>query len=188
MDFETFIRKKLPGYQNLEFTIPFNPTQTEFGVNTVITGYNQIENRIYLLNEGLIQVSTLKGEEERILEFVFPGEFFCAYTSFLLQQPADVQVMALAPCKVTVIDKDELIQASKMSLLANHLSLHIAQQMFLSRARREKDFLTLSAEERYLFLLERDPAIIQHLPGNKIAKYLGIQAESLSRIRKSIIS
>jgi hypothetical protein len=57
----------------------------------------------------------------------------------------------------------------------------------LSRARREKDFLTLSAEERYRLLLEKDPNVVLQIPGNKIASYLGIKPESLSRIRRSII-
>ena len=59
--------------------------------------------------------------------------------------------------------------------------------MFLARARREKDFLTLSAEERYLALMHKAPEVIQLIPVNKIARYLGIQPESLSRIRKSVI-
>jgi hypothetical protein len=103
-----------------------------------------------------------------------------------LQEPSDVQVMAVTPCYVSIINRERLIPAMQHSILANQLSLCIAQQMFLSRARREKDFLTLSAEARYRALLEKAPAVIKHIPVNRIAKYLGIHAESLSRIRKSI--
>ena len=187
MTIEAFIRKNVSGYKSEDVVLPFEVEQKSISANDVITDYGDVENKMLLLSEGLVQISTLKGEEERILEFVFPGEFFGAYTSFLLQQPSDVQVTTLGKCRVSIIKREDLLRANEVSLISNHLSLHIAQQLFLSRAQREKDFLTRSAEERYKVLLEKDPVVVKLIPGNKIAKYLGIQAESLSRIRKSII-
>jgi CRP-like cAMP-binding protein len=189
MTIETFIKQYLSGYQDGDVTLPFDVDQAELNANSIVTRYGQIEDKLFLLSEGIIQVSTLKGEEEeRILEFVFPGDFFCAYTSFLLQQPSDVEVTTLSKCRVSSIKREALLQANQRSLISNQLSLHIAQQLFLSRARREKDFLTLSAEERYRALFEKDPDELKHIPVHKIAKYLGIHPESLSRIRKAIIS
>jgi CRP-like cAMP-binding protein len=184
---EAFIKKYIPGYEKDDFVLPFEVTERNFDANVIITDYGYVEDKMLLLAEGVVQISTLKGEEEKILEFAFPGEFFGAYTSFLLQQPSDVQVMTLSKCSVSIIRREDLLRTSQVSLLSSHLSLYIAQQLFLSRARREKDFLTLSAEERYTQLLERDPEVIKLIPGTKIAKYLGIQPESLSRIRRSII-
>jgi CRP/FNR family transcriptional regulator, anaerobic regulatory protein len=188
MTVEIFIKKHLPEYKDSNFILPFEVEEKSFDKDYAITPYGQVENKILLLSEGIVQVSTLKDEEEKILEFVFPDEFFCAYTSFLLQEPSDVQVMTLTKCKAKIIKREHLLRANQVSLLSSHLSTHIAQQLFLTRARREKDFLTLSAEDRYKRLLEKDPEVIKHIPGNKIAKYLGVQAESLSRIRKAIIT
>jgi CRP-like cAMP-binding protein len=187
MSIEAFIKQHLRAYQDSEVALPFEVQQASRNTNSVITRYGQIENKLFFLSEGIVQISTLKGEEEQILEFVFPGNFFCSYTSFLLQQPSDVQVTTLTKCNVSIVKREHLLQANQVSLMANQLSLYIAQQLFLSRARREKDFLTLTAEERYRALLEKGTDIIKHIPGNKIAKYLGIRPESLSRIRKEII-
>jgi CRP-like cAMP-binding protein len=187
MTIESIIKQRLSGYKDLDPALPFEAAHRTFKANSILTNYDEVEKKIFLLTEGIVQISTLKGEEERILEFVFPGDFFCAYTSFLLQQPSDVQVTTLATCSVYIIKREDLLQANQVSLLSANLSLYIAQQLFLSRAKREKDFLILSAEERYKALLEKDTDIIKHIPGNKIASYLGIRAESLSRIRKAII-
>jgi CRP-like cAMP-binding protein len=170
-----------------ELFLPFEVEEKTLNANSVITRYGRIENNIFFLTEGIVQVSTLKHDDEQILEFVFPGNFFCAYTSFLLQQPSDVQVTTLTKCNVNIVKREHLLQANQVSIIANQLSLHIAQQLFLSRARREKDFLTLTAEERYKMLLEKGTDIVKQIPGNKIARYLGIRPESLSRIRKEII-
>lgn len=187
MTIELFIRKHLPTYKNKDFELPFDVEEKIIDRECIITPYKKVENKVMLLREGIVQICTLKEDEEKILEFVFPGNFFCAYTSFLMQEPSDVQVIALTKCNVCIIKRDDLEHNNDSSLVASHLSLYIARQLFLSRAKREKELLTLSAEERYKMLLEKNPEIIKMIPGNKIAKYLGIQAESLSRIRKSII-
>lgn len=48
------------------------------------------------------------------------------------------------------------------------------------------DALTLSAEQRYLDLVARRPDLLQRVPQYHIASYLGIQPETLSRIRRRI--
>jgi CRP-like cAMP-binding protein len=185
MSIDSFIKKHLSLSEDI--VLPFEVEQKKLAKDYVITDYGYVEDKLLLLREGVVQVSTLKNEEERILEFVFPGEFFSAYTSFLLQQPSDVRIITLQECMVDIVTRVDLLQANHVSLISNHLSLHVSQQLFLSRARREKDFLTLSAEERYRALLEKDPSVVLYVPGNKIASYLGIKPESLSRIRKAII-
>ena len=50
------------------------------------------------------------------------------------------------------------------------------------------DLATLTAEQRYVKLVKESPNIIKHVPLKYIASYLGIKPESLSRIRREIIS
>jgi CRP-like cAMP-binding protein len=47
-------------------------------------------------------------------------------------------------------------------------------------------FKISSPEERYLFLLQKHPELLQRVPQYYIASYLGIQPQSLSRLRKRI--
>lgn len=51
---------------------------------------------------------------------------------------------------------------------------------------RESSFLTENATERYLYFRKRYPKLCERVPQKHIATYLGITAESLSRIRKAI--
>jgi len=62
------------------------------------------------------------------------------------------------------------------------------EKLYLKKVQREKALLTKTAEERYLSLLNTHPEIIQQISIRDISKYLGIQPESLSRIRKKIFS
>lgn len=47
-------------------------------------------------------------------------------------------------------------------------------------------FLVSSPEERYLNLLQTRPELVNRVPQSQLASYLGMTAESLSRIRKRV--
>ena len=48
--------------------------------------------------------------------------------------------------------------------------------------------MSASAEERYLDFLKTYPSFMQRVPQHMIASYLGITPESLSRIRKQVVT
>jgi CRP-like cAMP-binding protein len=162
--------------------LPFKVTRKTFRKGDVLTAYGQIERNGYFLVRGLIEIAMLKDIDEKIIDFFLPPCFFCSYTSFLSQQPSDVQVSALSDCEVEAFDYDELQRAYKTSLIANQIGRMATESIFMISTKREKDFLTKSAQERYDDLLSTRPDLIRLVPVNKIAKYLGIHPESLSRL------
>jgi CRP-like cAMP-binding protein len=59
-------------------------------------------------------------------------------------------------------------------------------QLAMKKERREYELLCLSAEERYQLFCERDGHLLERLPQQEIAKYIGITPVALSRIRKRL--
>ena len=183
-------------YLNAKFKTAFNEafgffvpiSHQSFEKGAVITDYSQIERRLYFINKGFVELTMLHEGEERIIEFFFENSFVCAFTSFLKQEPTDVRVRALTHCDMEVILYSDLQEAYKTSLEANKLGRILTEQIYMIKAKREKDFLTKSAQERYAELVALRPDILKLIPVNKIAKYLGLHPESLSRIRKMHIS
>jgi CRP-like cAMP-binding protein len=166
--------------------IPFKITKKEIEAGQIITNYDAIETKVYFLKSGIVQVSLLYNDDERILDFFFENCFLNSYTSFLTKQPSDVQLIALTKVELDVIDDADIQNAYKTSLLANQLGRLVTERLFINNTKREKDLLTKTAEQRYKELLQNRPDIVSLISINKIAKYLGIHPESLSRIRKSI--
>lgn len=164
--------------------LPFKTTFKTIKKNTIITCYNQVEHYAYFLIDGIARITMVKDGEEKILEFFFPNSFFSSYTSFLTKQPSDVEVQAMTDCEVEVIRDEDIQKAYENSLLANKLGRKAAEYYYIMKTKREKDFLVKSATERYSELLARRSELVQQIPVNMIAKYLGIKPESLSRIRK----
>ncbi|MEP2025573.1 MAG: Crp/Fnr family transcriptional regulator [Reichenbachiella sp.] len=166
--------------------LPFSTKEYTFFKGQVITRCGEVEKKIYFLNSGISYLIVPHNGERRVLDFFFPGDFFCSYTSLLKQVPSDVEILALTESQVLIIDGPELDDIYNTSLLANKLGRVATEHLFLKKVQREKELLTLTAEERYEKMLNKNPAIIAQIPLKIIAQYLGIQPESLSRIRRLI--
>lgn len=183
---------KLPDYLNNQFKTAFSETNhfplpledKAFKKGEVITNYGQIERKLYFINSGFVQLTMLHNGEERIIEFFFEDSFVCAYTSLLRQEPSDIRVTALCKCQTEVIGYNDLQKAYNHSLVINQIGRVLTEQIYILKTQREKDFLTKTAQERYTDLVAQRPDILKFIPVNKIAKYLGILPESLSRIRR----
>lgn len=180
-----FLQQHLPEGNFLK-ELPFVTTRKEFNKGDILTRYHQVEKYGYFLVKGITKISMIRDGEERILDFFFPGEFFSAYTSFLSQKPSDVEIVALSAIEVECIYVHDLQQAYHHSLQANQFGRIVTEMSYIRKTKREKDFLTLSATERYLQLMKERPQLIHDIPVHMLAKYLGIHAESLSRIRREI--
>ncbi|HNB80949.1 MAG TPA: Crp/Fnr family transcriptional regulator [Chitinophagaceae bacterium] len=187
---EPSIRQYITDYVDPRFKkeedLPFPTFIQSLAKHTIITEVGTVERFGYYLKEGIVKISMLRDGEERILEFFFPGSFFCSYTSFLSQQPSEVWVEALTDCVVEVLRYDDMQKAYSHSIIANKMGRIITEYYYIRKTEREKSFLTDSAPERYKKLMEYRPELVQQIPVKMIAQYLGIQPESLSRIRKEL--
>ncbi len=154
--------------------------------NEIITRFGQLEQKAYFLISGITESAIEKDGEIKIIDFAFPNNFVCSYTSFLRQEPSDIQIKAITDCEIEYFLKEDLEKAYKKSMIANQFGRYVTEYFFIKKLKRESDFLTKSAKEVYLNLIKEQPEVIKNIPINKIAKYLGIQPESLSRIRSEI--
>ena len=73
----------------------------------------------------------------------------------------------------------------------SNLSVALASRQMLAEAfrrneQREAMLLTCNAEQRYRWLLAHEPDLLQRVPQFHIASYLGIDAVSLSRLKRKI--
>ncbi len=168
--------------------LPFSVEKVHFKKGELITQYGQIEEVVYFINTGIVEMSIKSYMTEKIIDFFFEKELFCGFTSFLTQQPTDIQILALIDCEMEMISHDSLMGAYETSLEANKFGRILTEQGYIRKSNREKNLLTKTAEERYGEMFKSHSKYISYIPVNKIAKYLGIHPESLSRIRKKMNS
>lgn len=187
MSIKHFIHSQIDSSYSPEDDLPFTTIFKTIPKNTIISHYNRIETQAYFLISGIVKICIISDDgHERVLDFFFPNSFLSAYTSFITQTPSNVEIETLCECEVEVIRYADIKEAYKNSLLANKLGRIVAEHYYILKTNREKDFLTKSAVDRYKNLIDKRPELVQQIPVQLIAKYLGIEPESLSRIRKAI--
>ncbi len=182
--FNTILNTSFASYEAL----PFSVKKVHFKKGEIITEYGQVEDTLYFMNNGIVEMTIKSYMTEKIIDFFFNKELFCGYTSFLDQQPTDVQIKALMDCDMEMIKRKNLIEAYDFSLEVNKFGRIMTEYGYIRKSNREKSLLTKTAEERYAEIFQFNAEYISNIPVNKVAKYLGIHPESLSRIRKKINS
>ncbi|MDQ3395946.1 MAG: Crp/Fnr family transcriptional regulator [Bacteroidota bacterium] len=128
----------------------------------------------------------MKRAKKSVIQFAFEDWWVGDLDSFLNQKPAATFWRALEPTELICISFDDFkrwMAASEAFRRAFATKTQTAYIKALERSAKDK---SESAEEKYLRMLKEYPQIIRRVPHYDVAAYLGITAESLSRIRHKI--
>ena len=117
-----------------------------------------------------------------------PPGFITSYSSYIQQTPSDLNVECITDCELLKISRSNFDRLQQESSKMKDFSIAIFEQSLGYNERRSRDLATLTAEQRYQKLLKENPDMLQHIPLQYIASFLGMKPESLSRIRRQIIS
>lgn len=123
---------------------------------------------------------------EHVVQFAIEDWWISDLHSFLAGTPAEDNIDALEDSTVLLIDRDSREQLLTSVPQMERFFRLLLEANFLATRRRVTDSLSKSAEERYLTFLKNYPNLVQRIPLNQIASYLGITPQSLSRIRKEL--
>ena len=141
------------------------------------------------LNKGCARNFVLDEQgHERILFFAFEDWWLGDFDSYYSGKPGTNYIQLLEDSELLVISKENFQKAEKeIPKLTQWYSFKMLRSASASRNRIE-EMKTLSAEERYLKLIENQPHIFQRIPLQHIASYLNIEPQSLSRMRNRLAS
>jgi CRP-like cAMP-binding protein len=142
---------------------------------------------IFYLLSGATRNYFQKDEKDFTVSFHFENEFVSAYYSFLTREPSRFSIEIIQDAEVILIPYKHLHDFYKRSVNGERIGRLIAEAQYIKRLQREMELLSLTAEERYAKLMECNPALIQTVSIKHLSSFLGIQPESLSRIRKQYL-
>jgi len=136
------------------------------------------------VNKGCLRYYVVdpKGNEH-IVYFAFEGWWIGDMDSFFQQKPTIYYMQALEDCELFLFNLPNFNRAIDETAYGQFFKKATAQS-YTATQRRYAEQNTLTAEERYLKLVENKPEIFQRVPHHLIASFLGIKPQSLSRIRK----
>lgn len=146
-----------------------------------------IPNKMGFIWSGLFRVfyQTEQGNE-RILVFRGENRFLAAFSAFLEGQPSWYGIQALESSLLLCMDINKYKQLVAEHPYWSQFSRKYVESIFVEKEKREREFLSESAETRYLNFRKNYPDIESRVPQYQIASYLGITPVALSRIRKTL--
>lgn len=112
--------------------------------------------------------------------------FFTSYHSFIHQTPSNENLHCITDCTLLRINRKDNEIITLTGDTSQQYVGKILEHYLESSRQRIIELNTLTAKERYLKLLDTHPGILQYVPINHIASFLGINPGSLSRIRQEI--
>jgi CRP-like cAMP-binding protein len=145
-------------------------------------------NEVGLVLQGMFRQYYTKDGEEKTTYFYFEQHFVSSYMSCITQQPSPLTIEALSDAVCIVFSYNILKQLFEQSMVWQKFGRLIAEYIANGLEERMVSLLLQSPEERYLDLLHSNKKkIIERIPHQYIANYLGITPVSLSRIRNRIL-
>jgi CRP-like cAMP-binding protein len=128
---------------------------------------------------------TLKGQEFN-KNFNLEGEFTGSLFDLITAEPSTASIQALTPARLLICQFADLQDLYNRHKEWERIGRLLAENLFLLKARREWEFMTLSAEQRYLLLIQKKPELEKRISQYHLASHLGISPVSLSRIRRQL--
>lgn len=108
--------------------------------------------------------------------------------SFTMLTPSRYNIDAVEDAEVLLCTFDKMQELTARIPAMTKMIARLDQRNFIASQKRIHASISLTAEERYLALLQDNPVFLQRFPQNMIASYLGITPETLSRIRKKALA
>ena len=161
-------------------------TEKVFDKNDFLLRPNRDAKQVFFILEGSTRNFLIKNEKEVTLQFNFKGEITFPLNIVFENTPSDEYIQALTPTRIYQLNYRNFQGLQQQKEVFYELERNVNDYYFYQITHRLRGFQSMTAKERYIELLKREPHLLQQVSLTQIASYLGIQLASLSRLRASI--
>lgn len=147
-------------------------------------GFN---DSLYIITKGILRAFRSPDDPNLTLWFAFEGDMVVDMFCYCGGTKSPIGIEAETDVEAFVIAKDKLEQMCSASLRIANAVRRVFERHALEF---EGNILSLwdcsDGMERYLSILKRHPGLLQSVPLKKLASYLLVTPQSLSRIRANV--
>jgi CRP/FNR family transcriptional regulator, anaerobic regulatory protein len=180
--------------QNFNLTEDFKQTIEQYFIplqiskNTIIEGEGKVPKYLYFVNEGYMRSFYYDNDGDEITTYLAtPEQYMASFLSLSQQKVSTENIETITDCSLLKISREDFLKIIEKYPDFREYSLQIFERAFSQMNQRANDLATLTAEQRYTQLIKKQGNILQNVPIQYIASFLGIKPQSLSRIRKQMI-
>ena len=155
--------------------------------DSILIDKGEYSNMAFFINSGFLRFfKVIDTGEEQTIHLLSSGQFAASFCGFVTNTKSEETLHTITDSELLIVTKNDLEKLYNIDTKWQIFGRKLMEILLLEKEKRIIDQLSLTAQARYTKLLETNPSLIQNVPIQYIASYIGIQPESLSRIRKQI--
>ncbi|MFN8282532.1 MAG: Crp/Fnr family transcriptional regulator [Chitinophagales bacterium] len=148
---------------------------------------NQLNSKIAFILSGAFRFYYEKNDNEITCLLAFENGLIGSFESNILHQPCTQTIQAIEDSQLFIIDYRDLEKLYDKSQKFERVGRLILEYYLAFLQLRITSYLLDTPEERYIRLINETPDLLNRVPLQYIASYIGVTPVSLSRIRKRIL-
>jgi len=154
--------------------------------HTVLMEQGKRVDTLYFLNRGIARLYRVHNEVDHTLGIVSTNYFLSTPLFIQSEDPSTCSLESLSEIDVLIWDKASVLFLKNTIPKMQEMELAIMVKLLNWLQENQINAICMTAEERYIHLMDTQPLVIQQVALKYIASLLGIHQDSLSRIRKNI--
>ncbi|HAA10270.1 MAG TPA: Crp/Fnr family transcriptional regulator [Cytophagales bacterium] len=156
---------------------------------TVLEAPGNIPQHLYFICGGYLRNFHVNAEGKEVTaDLGGPGRFFTSYTHFANRTFSNETIECLTDATLLRVNQKSNEYLYAHGSIIKEFTIQLFSQLMELDKQRVEELTTLTAEQRYLNFMETHPGMLQNVPLQHIASFLGINPGSLSRIRANLVA
>lgn len=155
----------------------------EFGKDEFIHKAGKVSNYTSWILKGLVRLYYVRDGEEITTKFLWEDAAVTSVYSYYSRKPGNENIVALEPTVMASLHYDHMQELYRKHPAFNVIGRVITEQYLYMLEIEVYNLRKQKAEDRYQFIVKHFPHLLQRVPLKYLATYLGMNLETLSRIR-----
>lgn len=153
----------------------------------ILVPQGEICRHVYFIASGCVQVFVLdKDGNESTREFYIEDQWVTDIFGFQNQMPSNESIRCIEPSRLLKIHFDNFQHLSERVPQFAMVYKQILELSYNNTVYRVNTLMSLGALDRVKWLMENKPKIMARLSSKLIASYLGISAETMTRLKAKL--
>jgi CRP-like cAMP-binding protein len=169
--------------ENISFLLA-NSARKQFAKGEVIAQEGKACTNCWFIEEGYLRATTTKDGKEIHLNFWLEDTFATNLKSMRTQAPSEFSIVAGEKTNAWEFEGAMLLKLYERSPQFESFGRKLLEELLIEQEEHINLFKLTTPTERYQYIADTKPRLLQRVSLTMLSSYLGISRETLSRIRK----
>lgn len=151
----------------------------------ILLEYGKPCTTIWHMTSGAVRKTEMIEGVSKTTHFYTAPKIFTVLNSALTCSPSDLSIICEEDCQIFELSFVTVQELYEQSRYVERIGRRLVEEEFIEEFSIRRMFLKMDALQRYEYIEETHPEILQRFQLKDVATFLGVAPETLSRLRKS---